>query len=174
MNLPIPDFVKFELKIEETSPSGLVWKINKGPRAKKESKAGCLNKTNGYYYVRLNDKLYLAHRLIWFLAFEEDPGNSQIDHKDRNRANNKISNLRKASQTQQNHNQITKNNNKCGFKGVRQHTSGLWHAYITINGKQKSLKYFKTKEEAARAYDKAAKEHFGEFARLNFPESHST
>ena len=174
MNLPIPDSVKSELAIEETSPSGLVWRIDKGPRAKKGSTAGCLNKTTGYYYVRVNNKLYLAHRLIWFLAFEEDPKNNQIDHKDRDRKNNKISNLRKSSQTQQNHNQKVKNNNKCGFKGVRRHISGLWHAYITVNGKQKSLKYFKTKEEAARAYDEAAKKYFGEYACLNFPEDYST
>ena len=174
MNLPIPDSVKCELEIEESSPSGLIWKIDKGPRAKKGSKAGCLNKITGYYYVRVNDKLYLAHRLIWFLVKGEDPGSSQIDHKDRNRSNNKISNLRKASQTEQNQNQAKKSNNKCGLKGVRQHASGLWHAYIKVNGKQKSLKYYKTKEEAAQAYDKAAIEHFGEFARLNFSENHST
>lgn len=56
------------------------------------------------------------------------------------------------------------------FKGVhKQAGRDLWYAAIRLNGKQKKLGYFKTQEEAALAYDTAAKEAFGVFARPNCP-----
>jgi len=59
---------------------------------------------------------------------------------------------------------------RSGYHGVRWHqASGLWHAGIYHNGKRISLKYHKTKEEAARAYDAKAREVFGPAAILNFP-----
>lgn len=44
-----------------------------------------------------------------------------------------------------------------------------WRAQITIDGRARSLGQYNTKEEAAQAYDDAAREHFGEFAVVNFP-----
>jgi len=167
VKLTIPSIVKEELTIDGRSPSNLVWRVNKGPRAQKGSSAGCLNKKTGYYYVRIDNKLYLAHRLIWYIFYGEDPGEFQIDHVDRNRTNNDIENLRKATQTQQNQNSSKKKNNKSGYKGVRRHTKGKWHAYIKINEKQVSLGYYDKREEAANAYNEAAKKYFGEFASLN-------
>jgi len=53
--------------------------------------------------------------------------------------------------------------------GVNYHRhSGLWRAYIQVRGKTVSLKYHKSQEAAARAYDRAAVEYFGKDARLNF------
>lgn len=58
-----------------------------------------------------------------------------------------------------------------GFRGVRLHRkTGRWHARIHVNGQARSLGYFATAEEAARAYDVAAKERGGVCLRLNFPE----
>lgn len=65
---------------------------------------------------------------------------------------------------------ITKANTS-GFKGVSKDNSGKWTANIWVNGKQKYLGRYYSKKEAALAYDQAAKEYFGEFARLNFPEA---
>ena len=95
----------------------------------------------------------------------------KIDHQDGNGLNNRRHNLRVASQSQNMMNRrISKSNNTSGFKGIYLHKhSGLWHARIHLNYKSKSLGYYHEPEEAARAYDAAAREYFGEFARLNFP-----
>jgi hypothetical protein len=59
-------------------------------------------------------------------------------------------------------------NNASGYKGVvLEKRRGTFWAYIDVDGKRQSLKYFKTAEAAGAAYDAAAREHFGEFARTN-------
>lgn len=173
MRLEIPREIKNALYVNENSKSGLSWTKTRGSRAKKDTDAGCLNHKTKYYYIRFNDILYLAHRIIWFLHYGSDPP-AFIDHIDRNKQNNKINNLREATQTQQNQNSCAKSNNKSGYKGVRKHVSGKWHAYIKVDNKQISLKYYDTKEEAALAYNEAALKYFGEFAYLNvIPHTHS-
>lgn len=59
---------------------------------------------------------------------------------------------------------------RSGYRGVSHHDSGLWRARMFIGGKQTLVGYFATPEEAAYAYDKAARELLGDRARLNFPE----
>ncbi len=61
-------------------------------------------------------------------------------------------------------------NNKAGFKGIFWcEIPKKWRVQIYINSRSASLGYFSDKIEAARAYDRAAIQHHGEFARLNFP-----
>ena len=103
----------------------------------------------------------------------------QVDHHDRNPANNQRSNLRVATNGQNRANSKLNHNNKSGFKGVhfrrkRPHTpkrkqrsdtmGDRWAAQINAGGKKIHLGYFDTPEEAHEAYKKAALKHFGEFA----------
>ena len=88
------------------------------------------------------------------------------DHRDRNGLNCQKENLRSATLSQQSMNRI-----KPGsliYRGVALKKNG-WTARIRINGSSFSKCGFKTIEDAARAYDKLAKQHHGEFAILNFP-----
>lgn len=108
--------------------------------------------------------LYL-HRLI--LAA---PRHLTVDHANGDGLDNRRQNLRLASRSQNNANRTSLS--KSGFRGVY-FWSGRFEAYIANpeRGSKKNIRLgsFGTAEEAARAYDQAAVERFGEFARLNFP-----
>lgn len=97
-------------------------------------------------------------------------GKLDIDHKDNNGLNNQRNNLRVATRSQQVANAGPRNTNKCGLKGVSWHKQARkWRAVIMVGAKQKYLGCYVDKEEAARAYDTAATQVFGEFAKLNYP-----
>lgn len=92
----------------------LYWKFSsKGHKT--GSKAGSIWK-NGYVIVKLNYKTYRAHRLIFMMHHGYMP--IQIDHKDKNRSNNKIENLRDATSSQQICNVGLRKDNNSGVKGV--------------------------------------------------------
>ena len=99
-------------------------------------------------------------------------GNKSIDHINRNRLDNRKCNLRMATQSQNNCNVSKYKNNTSGYKGVYyapyNNKTNPWKAQIRINNKNKGIGYFKTADEAAKAYDKMAIELHKEFAWLNF------
>ena len=100
------------------------------------------------------------HREI--MGFPEN----NIDHWDRNGLNNQEHNLREATDQQNCLNRKPYGTSK--YKGVYL-DGGSIRAIIKVNKKNTDLGSFKTQEDAARAYDKMAKEHHKEFAYLNFP-----
>lgn len=111
-------------------------------------------------------RLVYMHRFI--LGVE--PG-VQVDHCDGNGLNNIRANLRPVTSQQNNFNRAAKINNISGYKGVGWHkSSGKWQARIYLDGKPIYLGLFAAAEEAAIAYDTAARELHGEFARCNFSE----
>lgn len=98
----------------ETSKSGLRFK--KDGRYKAGREAGTKSPA-GYYRVKLNGTNYLAHRVVWALN-NGDLGRDIIDHKDKNRSNNNISNLRLVTSSINNKNSSLKKHNNTGFVGV--------------------------------------------------------
>ena len=91
-----------------------------------------------------------------------------IDHKDGNGLNNRKSNLRACTKSQNQGNRGTASHNTSGFKGVSAHPSFKgFRAFIRKNGIQQHIGIFQTASQAAREYDKKAKELFGEFAKTN-------
>ena len=92
------------------------------------------------------------------------------DHIDRNGLNNCRSNLRPDPKRRNNANQGIRSDNTSGYKGVTWHKrGGKWQAQIQVNGKRRHLGLFVDEIEAAKAYDRAALEAFGEFAVPNAP-----
>lgn len=119
----------------------------------------------GYVQIWVDGKLYRAHRLAWL--YVHGIWAEQIDHRDGDKSNNRIKNLRDANFSKNSANAKRRSDNKSGFKGVFYYkTRGNWKAEICVRGKKKCLGYFPTPEAAHRAYTKAANEGFGEFARV--------
>lgn len=115
--------------------------------------AGILNK-QGYVCVTVRSKSYLAHRLAWAYTYGEWPTHN-LDHINRNRADNRITNLREASAGENAQNTPRYRSNKSGCKGVYEHSWGKWEAYITINRKRVYLGVFESLAEAKNARQKA-------------------
>jgi len=105
------------------------------------------------------------HRVITKCKSGED-----IDHRNHDGLDNRRLNLRVCSRSQNLQNQRRRSNNTSGFKGVAwcEQTQD-WTTAVKVNKKLIWLGHYADKEEAAHAYDAAAREHFGEFACLNFP-----
>lgn len=90
-----------------------------------------------------------------------------VDHIDGNGLNNCRTNIRLVTVAQNNHRARLMSNNTSGYKGVVL-CQGKWMARIGFQRTRIQIGMFDTKEEAAKAYDEAARKYFGEFARLNF------
>lgn len=89
-----------------------------------------------------------------------------VDHINNNPLDNRRANLRLANKAQNSQNRPLQANNTSGYKGVS-YCQGKWQAYIKVKGNKINLGTFTLKEEAAFAYNQAAKLHFKEFAQLN-------
>lgn|SRR5574343_15531 len=121
--------------------------------------------TKGYIQVTQGGVRKLLHRLI----LSEPAG--MIDHINQNKLDNRRENLRVVTNQQNMANTVPRVTNKSGFKGVHFiPNKARWQATICFNGKTQHIGYAKTAEEAARKYDTKAKQLFGEYAYLNFPE----
>ena len=116
----------------------------------------------GYLIVCLNNKRYLLHRIIYKMVTGEEP--TFVDHRDGNPMNNKWTNLRSATQQQNNSNTTLRSDNTSGLKGVSWNKSSQkWKSTICKDGSTIHLGLYNTKEEAHEAYCNKGKELFGEF-----------
>ena len=124
----------------------LFYKKDIGIKGKKEAKVGSTAK-NGYTTTSVNNKAYLVHRLIYAMHKGYFP--KIIDHIDRNRANNKIENLREATRSENNINAGLWKNNTSGYKGVY-YEKKKWVARVKRT-KNYHVGTFDTPEEAHQA-----------------------
>lgn len=113
-----------------------------------------------YVKTKVDGKTIRLHNLL--------TGNIEVDHKDRNKLNNRKENLRKCSHLENCRNRDILPNNTSGYKGVHwSKRNKKWVSGITLNGKLIYLGLFINKEDAAKAYNEAAIKYSGEFAVLN-------
>jgi len=122
--------------------------------------AGSLNQI-GYRQIRIDGRQYCAHKLAWLFVDGKWP-TGELDHINRCRDDNRIDNLRPATRAQNCANTRIYRTNKSGYRGVSRKRNG-WEANIRKDGKRYNLGFFKDKEEAAAAYDRAAIAVHGDF-----------
>jgi hypothetical protein len=171
---PLPDlfFLEETLQIDSKAPSGLSWRNANGKKIKPGDHAGCLSQ-RGYWAIGLKvngtNKIFMAHRIIYFMHYKTNIDQDLIDHIDLNKSNNSICNLRLADLNQNKWNQNKANiKTTSKYKGVHWcKRDNRWIATICCRGKRKAIGYYKTEIEAAKRYNEQALKIHGEFAKIN-------
>jgi AP2 domain-containing protein/HNH endonuclease len=125
----------------------------------------------GYtYYAVRSGKRPIRKQIRMHRVIINAPDGVEVDHRDGDGLNNQRYNLRIATRSQNQANQPLGRNSTSGYKGVSWHKgTGKWRATIFVSGRQIALGLYDQAEDAARAYDLAAIEHFGPYARTNLP-----
>jgi hypothetical protein len=156
------DYIQKNFRYED---GNLYRTTNKGKK-KIGDKVGWLTHCNGrpYWKMRMGGKMTYLHHAIFVLHHGYKP--DYIDHIDGTPTNNRIENLRAATQSQNSANSIMSRNNTSGYKGVTyRKDTAKWQASVMVNRKHISLGSYVTKEEAYEAYKAGSQKHFGEFSR---------
>lgn len=133
------------------------------------SRAGLVTKGsangNGYFRLRIDGHLRYVHRLAW-LYMTGQWAEVEIDHINGDGTDNRFCNLRLATRSQNARNTTIRSDNRSGFRGVHWNSQvRKWQAEIKIGKRRLYLGRFSTPEAGREAYCKAAREHFGEYAR---------
>lgn len=141
----------------------LFWRERRGKCAAGKIIA-CLNGA-GYIVVRVDNILLRAHRVAWAIVYNEWP-NGEIDHINGTPSDNRLSNLRIASRSENMKNIKKSVTNRSGFKGVSWHKiCNRWQAHIRCDGRNYYLGLFPTAEAAHEAYKEASVKLHGIFGR---------
>jgi hypothetical protein len=141
------------------------WKVATAHRTLVGEEAGSINK-NGYRMICVDAFRYRSHRLAWLYVHGSWPSEF-VDHRNGNKLDNRIENLREADKRQNAQNSRRPSNNTSGFKGVTyDRARDKWIAQIKTSSGHRSIGRFETAEEAGAAYALAAEKAFGEFARV--------
>ena len=135
------------------------WLANTGKKKLIGKRAGRYDKFGNRFYININKKQYLAHRLAWLYVYGQWP-KDQIDHVNGNSSDNRILNIRECNNSENSQNKSTQSNNSSGYIGVHYYKAyDKWRSRIQINNKEIHLGYFDTAEEAYEKYLEAKKQY---------------
>lgn len=128
----------------------ITWAKSPAHRVKVGDEAGTVN-ASGYKVFSIKNKLYSAHRIAWLISNGELPP-EHIDHINGVRSDNRLANLRAASNKENLRNCRIHKLNKSGVTGVKWYPAqGSWESYITVDYKKIGLGYFKSFFDAIAA-----------------------
>ena len=168
--LPTPEVLR-QLMTYDPETGKLFWK-ERGPEQAAWNRAWAGKETftapsgHGYRVGHINGSKYYAHRVAFAYVHGKWP-DAHIDHINGDRADNRLSNLRPATNSENMRNMSAPRSNKSGAKGVSWSSARMkWEARIRTDAGSKFLGYFDTVHEAAEAYRRAALEFHGAFARV--------
>jgi hypothetical protein len=153
---PLPPIETLRELFDYDSKTGkVIWKVTKGNAAKAGNEAGSLN-SSGYRHIKINGKLYKAHRIVWALVYEVDPIGYEIDHINRLKDDNRIENLRLATRSENVMNVGVKSNNTSGHTGINWNKNmRKWEARIVINKVRQTIGFFTSIDDAVAARQNA-------------------
>lgn len=138
----------------------LYWKVKVSDKIKLGMRAGSIAK-NGYRQIKVNNKVYNEHRLIWFMNYGYWP--TEVDHINQNKQDNRIVNLREVPRFINAHNKTkAQENSSTKYRGVRW-DKNKYTATITFRGETIRLGRFTTQEEAHKAYTNKKQELLKEY-----------
>jgi hypothetical protein len=124
------------------------------------------NRSHGYWVIRVDIHQYAAHRLAWLYVHGRWPA-AFIDHINGDPGDNRLANLREATNAQNTRNSGRRSNNTSGYKGVTWNRAARkWAAQIRDGKRYLHLGTYTDPAEAHAAYCRAAAELHGEFARF--------
>jgi len=152
----------------------LYWRINYSPSARKGYRAGVILTTKLYQQIQIRYQRYLEHQIIFLYFYGYIP--KEIDHisdelTEEGIKDNHIENLQSINHSD-NIQKSSKTWGKSKYKGVHfAKSKNKWRAVAIKNYKTYHLGYFYNEEEAAKAYDEFALEHYGKYGFHNFPEA---
>ena len=148
----------------DQSTGRLFWRVKKNTRINVGDLAGSLAKNHGYWVVGLDNKLLLAHRIVFAMVHGSWP--HQVDHINGVKTDNRPSNLRAASHADNQRNKRLQKTNTSGVKGVSWHKRDQnWSAQCKVNGRIHNLGQHKTIQAAEAAVRAFREQNHGEFAR---------
>ena len=139
------------------------WKISRGNKTKIGDVVGCLG-SDGYWSIQIDGKRYNEHRLVWLYQRGKWPKN-QLDHINRDRSDNRLINLREATNQQNCCNKAGRN--RIGYKNIYPTTSGNYQVQCILDNTTHCLGTYKTISEAVTIRNKWIEENYGEFACKN-------
>jgi hypothetical protein len=152
---PLPPIQELQQAFVYDPATGIfLHKYNRNNKTKAGDVAGHIDH-KGYVRLVLDGCRMQAHRVAWYLMTGADPLPNQIDHIDRVRANNSWSNLRLATQAQNQHNAVSRGWTRYGNR---------YYAQIRIGGALISLGGYGTPEEAHEVYKAKHSEVHGSFS----------
>ncbi len=126
------------------------WRVDRGDRYKAGTVAGGRTQV-GYWHIRVDGRLCQAHQLAWLHVHGVWP-DGFLDHRNEDKADNRIANLREANKVQNGENiTASSRRSKSGYRGVTRHQKG-WRATIRAGGKWRLIGTYTTAEEASAAY----------------------
>ena len=140
------------------------WLVSRRGKIKAGQQAGTIN-SEGYINMTVDGQYCKAHRLAWLYIYGNMPP-YQIDHINGNPSDNRICNLREATQSQNQFNKKIGKNNSSGYKGVSWHkATQKWRVRINVDEEQLTIGYFDDAELAGLIAEEVRNKYHGKYAR---------